>query len=174
MKFEVEQATEILLRTPKTLSTMFEGLSPAWSAGYEDLNNWSVYDVIGHLIHGEETDWMPRAEIILAQGESLEFDEFDRTAMFGETDKATFAEQLDKFATLRRANVEKLLSWRLTEGQLALKGIHPEFGEVTLEQLISTWVVHDLGHIRQIVTWMASKYETNVGPWKAYLSILKK
>ena len=110
MKFEIEQASEILLLTPKTLSTMLEGPSPVWSDGEDDVNNWSPYDVIGHLIHGEETDWIPRAEIILAHGKSREFAAFNRTAMFGETEKASFAELLGKFASIRRTNVEKLLN----------------------------------------------------------------
>ena len=131
------------------------------------------YDVIGHLLHCEETDWIPRAEIILAQGEDRKFVPFDRFAQFEKSRGKTLDDLLTEFAHVRNANIEKLLRWQLTPDQLALQGIHPEFGEVTLTQLISTWVVHDLTHIRQIVTYLATKYSENVGPWKASTSILK-
>ena len=171
--FEVTRSVEILQQTPYTLSRMLEGLSPEWTASVGDKENWSPYDVVGHLIHCEETDWIPRAEIILAQGEDRKFVPFDRFAQFENLRVKTLDDLLTEFAYIRNVNVEKLLRWHLTPDQLALKGIHPEFGEVTLTQLISTWVVHDLTHIRQIVTYLASKYSENVGPWKAYTSILK-
>lgn len=172
MKFELEKATEILRQTPYTLSRMLPGLSPEWTESTGDRGNWSPYDVIGHLIHCEETDWMPRAEIILAQ-DGGEFEPFDRLAQFEKPKEKSLGNLLTEFADLRNAGLEKLGRWQLTPDQLALRGVHPEFGEVTLEQLLATWVVHDLGHIRQIVGYMANKYSHAVGPWKQYLSILK-
>lgn len=171
--FDIAKSVEILQQTPYTLARMLESLSPEWTASTGDIENWSPYDVIGHLIHCEETDWIPRAEVILAQGEDRDFPPFDRFAHFENSRGKSLDDLLTEFAHVRNVNVEKLLRWRLTTDQLDLKGIHPEFGEVTLAQLISTWVVHDLTHIRQIVTYMAAKYSENVGPWKAYTSILQ-
>ena len=173
MKFTLEHAVEILEHAPLTLEAMLRNLSPEWTHSAGDQDNWSPYDVVGHLIHGEETDWMPRAEIILAQGADRTFVPFDRLAQFEKSRGKSLADLLSEFAYLRRNNVEKLTGWKLTPEQLALKGMHPELGEVTLEQLLATWVVHDLNHIKQIVTRMASKFTDEVGPWKQYLSILK-
>ena len=174
MKFDLTGATEILRQTPYTLSRMLEDLSPEWTESKGDAENWSPYDVIGHLIHGEETDWIPRAEIILAQAENRTFEPYDRFAQFKKSNKASLSDLLTEFAHARNTNIEKLGRWQLTPDQLALIGMHPELGEVTLEQLLATWVVHDLNHIRQIVEYMAAQYGDNVGPWKAYLSILNK
>jgi hypothetical protein len=173
MKFNLEMATEILRQTPFTLRRMLEDLSPEWTESSGDKENWAPYDVVGHLIHCEETDWMPRAEIILAQGENKTFEPFDRLAQFERSKGRTLDDLLTEFAHIRNTNIEKLGRWQLTSEQHVLKGVHPELGEVTLEQLLSTWVVHDLTHIRQIVQSMASKYANNVGSWKEYLSILK-
>ena len=151
MKFDLNRATEILLQTPYTLARMLEDLSPEWTESKGDAENWSPYDVIGHLIHGEETDWIPRAEIILAHGENKTFERYDRLAQFERSKGRSLADLLTEFAHARNMNIEKLGRWQLTPEQLALKGIHPELGEVTLEQLLATWVVHDLNHIRQIV-----------------------
>ena len=173
MKFELEKAIEILRQTPYVMARLLEDLSPDWTASMGDENKWSPYDVIGHLIHGEETDWIPRAEIILEQGSDLRFSPYDRLAQFGSSKGKSLSDLLNEFAHLRNANIERLQSFQLNPGHMALKGIHPEFGEVTLKQLLATWVVHDLNHIRQVVTYMANKYSDEVGPWKAYLSILK-
>lgn len=173
MEFQLDKAVEVLRQTPYSLERMLGDLSEEWTVSKGDRDDWSPYDVIGHLIHCEETDWIPRAEIILAQGESRTFEPFDRWAQFERSKGRSLADLLTEFAHLRNLSLEKLLGWQLTPGQLELKGVHPEFGEVSLSQLVSTWVVHDLGHIRQIVTYMARKYENNVGPWKQYLSILK-
>jgi hypothetical protein len=124
------------------------------------------------LIHGEETDWIPRARIILQQGENRTFVPFDRFAQHERSKGKSLAQLLDEFAELRRENLDTLRSWSLTDTQLDLEGIHPELGRVTLRQLLGTWVVHDLNHIRQITTVMAKRYEEEVGPWKEYLSIL--
>lgn len=172
MKFEVARAVEILSQTPSTIARMLEDLSPEWTESGGDQQNWTPYDVVGHLIHGEETDWIPRAEIILAQGDNRTFVPFDRLAQFERSKSRSLDDLLTEFAQARRANLEKLTRWQLTPEQLALKGLHPELGEVTLEQLLATWVVHDLNHIRQIVTYLAGLYADNVGFWRAYLSIL--
>lgn len=174
MKFELGQGIEILRQTPYTLARMLEDLSPEWTESGGDRETWSPYDVIGHLIHGEETDWIPRAEIILAQGENRTFTPYDRIAQFENSRGKTLNDLLTEFAHTRNTNIKKLAGWQLTPEQLELKGMHPELGEVTLEQLLATWVVHDLNHIRQVVTCMAVKYDNNVGAWKAYLSILNK
>jgi DinB superfamily len=173
MKFEIRKAVEVLRQTPYTLSRMLEGLSEEWTSTSGDPENWGPYDIVGHLIHGEETDWIPRAEIILAQGENLTFVPFDRVAQFERSKGKSLEDLLTEFAYLRNVNLEILVRWQLTPEQLALKGIHPELGEVTLEQLIATWVVHDLNHIDQAARKIALKYAENVGPWTPYLSILQ-
>lgn len=174
MKFETLRAIEILRQTPYTLSRMLDDLSPEWTQSKGDTENWSPYDVIGHLIHGEETDWIPRAEIILEQLNDRGFVAFDRLAQFEKSKGKTLTDLLIEFASARNANLEKLIGWRLTPDQLTLSGTHPELGIVTLEQLLATWVVHDLNHIRQIVIYMAAQYADSVGPWEPYLSILNK
>ena len=172
MKFDLDRAIEILSQTPYTLLRMLDDLSPEWTESSGNPDHWAPYDVIGHLIHGEETDWMPRAEIILAQGDNRTFTPFDRLAQFERSRGRSLNDLLTEFGHLRNANIEKLLRLQITSEQLLLKGDHPELGEVTLEQLMATWAVHDLNHIRQIVTYMAKLYDENVGPWKEYLSIL--
>jgi hypothetical protein len=172
MQFKIEQAVEILAQTPNTLRAMLGKLSEDWTGGGGE-NDWSPYDVIGHLIHGELTDWIPRARIILGQGEDLTFTAFDRFAQFENSKGKTLPELLGEFERLRGENLRELESMNVTEDMLALKGMHPELGEVDLEKLLSTWVVHDLNHIRQIVKFMAEKYADNVGVWKEYLLILQ-
>ncbi|HEY8560075.1 MAG TPA: DinB family protein [Pyrinomonadaceae bacterium] len=173
MKFQLAQAVEILGSTPLVLKSMLGNLSDEWTQSSDDKEDWSPYDVVGHYIHGEEADWIPRAEIILRRGENSTFEPFDRLAMFEKSEGKTLSELLETFAARRRASLEALKSWNLTDAELQLKGVHPELGAVTLEQLIATWVVHDLTHIRQIVAFLAKKYSSNVGAWKEYLSILK-
>ncbi len=173
MEFKIEQAIDVLSQTPRTVKALLGNLSGDWTRSNGNSENWSPFDVIGHYIHGEETDWIPRAEIILAQGENITFEPFDRFAQFEKSKGKTLDELLESFADLRRKNLEKLQRMNLTPEKLKLKGIHPELGEVNLEQLLATWVVHDLTHIRQIVTFLAQKYSQNVGVWREYLSILK-
>jgi hypothetical protein len=172
MNFELAQAIEILSRTPATLNSLLRDLSDPWLVQNEGPDTWSPYDVIGHLIHGEETDWIPRAKIILEHGESRAFEPFDRVAMFEASRGKSIDALLDTFAELRAKNVCELESLNLTSELLDKPGRHPELGVVTLRQLLSTWVVHDLGHIRQVVRVMSKQYRDAVGPWKAYLSIL--
>jgi hypothetical protein len=173
MKFQIEQAVEILSSTPAVLKSLLGNLSGDWTLKNENSEEWSPFDIVGHYIHAEETDWIPRAGIILKQGENPVFEPFDRFAQFERSQGKTLAELLETFAGLRRKSLETLQSWDLSPEQLALKGIHPELGEVDLEQLLATWVVHDLTHIRQISIVLAKKYAENVGVWKEYLSILK-
>lgn len=172
MRFQVGKAVEVLRQTPYTIGRMLDGLSDEWTASSGNRENWGPYDIVGHLIHGEETDWIPRAEIVLAQGENRTFVPFDRVAQFERSKGKTLNDLLTEFAYLRNVNLETLVRWQLTPEQLALKGMHPELGEVTLEQHLASWVVHDLNHISQIARKMSAKYADEVGPWRAYLSIL--
>lgn len=173
MKFQIEQAQEILSKTPETVKSLLENLSEDWTKSEGNKDDWSPFDIVGHYIHAEETDWIPRAEIILRQGENPRFEPFDRYAQFENSQGKTLGELLETFAEARKKSLEILKSWNLTDEHLQLKAIHPELGEINLEQLLSTWVVHDLTHIRQIATNLAKKYAENVGVWKEYLSILK-
>jgi hypothetical protein len=173
MNFDLDQATEILERTPAALASMLNGLSRGWTDSLGDGENWQPYDVIGHLIHGEKTDWIPRARIILSQNDDTTFEPFDRWAQFEDSQGKALTEILEEFAARRADNLNILRTWQLTPEQLDLQGMHPELGRVNLRQLIATWVVHDLTHIRQIATSMAARYREDVGVWKEYLSILK-
>ena len=174
MKFSLDQAVEILSQTPVTLRSLLSGLSAPWINNNEGVQTWSPFDVVGHLIHGERTDWMPRLKIILELGESRPFDPFDRFAQFEASKGKSLSELLETFATLRRQNLAMLKQLNLTSEHFKLKGTHPDFGPVTLGQLLATWVVHDLDHISQIARVMAKQYVDEVGPWVSYLSILKR
>ncbi len=172
MKFDLERSIEVLAVTPATLRALLGDLSVDWTASKGDRDNWEPYDIIGHYIYAEEADWIPRAKVILAQADARTFPPFDRYGQFERSHHESLAERLDEFARVRAENIETLRSWELVDEELELKGVHPEFGEVSLRELIATWVVHDLTHIRQIATVMAKRYDQAVGPWKAYLSIL--
>ena len=172
MKYNVSKALEILEQTPKTLNSFLGKLSEEWIYSNEGEHTWSPFDIIGHLIHGEKTDWIIRLNIILSNSEDKTFEPFDRFAQFENSKGKTLPEILNEFELLRNENLETLKSLNLTEDQLQLKGIHPELGEVTLSQLLASWVTHDLAHISQISRVMAKQYKTEVGPWKAYISIL--
>ena len=174
MEFELAPAIEILKRTPATLNSLLRDLPQPWLVQNEGPETWSPYDVIGHLVHGEETDWIPRAKIILEHGETRAFEPFDRVAMFEESEGKSITELLDTFAQLRAENLRELQALNLTSDLLNKRGRHPELGVVTLRQLLSTWVVHDLGHVRQVVRAMSKQYRDAVGPWRAYLSILEE
>ncbi|MEO5947320.1 MAG: DinB family protein [Chitinophagaceae bacterium] len=173
MTFTLERSIEILERTPDVLIAMLQNISPEWTSKNEGEQTWSVYDIIGHLIHGERTDWIPRAEIILSEKHDKKFEHFDRQAQFEDSNGKSLTQLLDEFKTLRKKNIEYLRSKELTAKNLEQKGVHPTFGEVTLSQLISTWVVHDLNHISQISRVMAKQYKAEVGPWIEYLRILQ-
>ena len=172
MEFDLDQGTAVLTRTPAVLSALLSGLSPEWAEATEGPDTWSPYVVVGHLIHGERTDWIPRAQIILAQGASVRFTPYDRFAQFHESEGKRLEELLDEFATLRAANLATLRGWRLDDAKLSLPGEHPAFGAVTLRQLLATWVAHDPGHLVQIARVMAKQYRGAVGPWHAYLSVM--
>ena len=173
MNFSLDQSIEILERTPIVLSLMLDGISDEWTTNNEGQETWSVYDVIGHLIHGEKTDWIIRAELILSDNSNKKFIPFDRFAQFEESKGKTLKQLLDEFKLLREENITKLLSMKIAAEDLQKKGIHPAFGEVTLTQLLSTWVVHDLDHIVQISRVMAKQYKEAVGPWTEYLKVLR-
>ncbi|MEM1179476.1 MAG: DinB family protein [Acidobacteriota bacterium] len=172
--FDLGEALEILRRTPATLDALLRGLGPGWHAVNEGPGTWSADDVVGHLIVGEETDWIPRARHILDGRGATPFKPFDRFAQDKLFEGWTLTRKLDRFAELRRENLEVLRGWRLSEAQLDLPGLHPALGAVTLRQLLATWTVHDLGHIGQISRVMAKRYGADAGPWREYLTVLSK
>jgi DinB superfamily len=174
MTFDLPETLDLLERTPTVVSALLRGTSASWYDINEGPDTWSAFEVVGHLIHADETDWMPRARIILEHGESRPFEPFDRFAQLTRFAGWPLDQLLDKFAELREANLETVRSWRLTEAQLALPGRHPELGAVTLGQLLATWAVHDLNHIAQIARVMAKRYTQEVGVWREYLSILNR
>jgi uncharacterized damage-inducible protein DinB len=174
MEYQLEEAKSVLQRTPATLNSLLRDLPDDWIVYNEGPDTWSPFDVVGHLIHGEETDWIPRARIILADGENSSFVPFDRFAMFEKSRGKSLGELLETFERLRAANLRELDQMNLTPELLSTRGKHPELGIVTLSELLSTWVVHDLGHIAQIVRVMSKQYGDAVGPWRAYLSILSR
>jgi DinB superfamily len=171
--FVVDEAVAILSRTPATLDALLRGLPDGWIAAHEGAETWSPFDVIGHLIHGERTDWIPRARLILEHGEARAFDTFDRFAQFEASQGRTLTSLLDEFATLRQDNLRELATLGLTRADLGRRGRHPELGIVTLGQLLATWVAHDLDHVVQISRVMARQYTDEVGPWRAYLRVLQ-
>jgi len=169
----LDDVVAILDRTPASLRTLLDGLPEIWVRATEGDSTWSPYDVVGHLIHGERTDWIPRARHILT-GEAGVFKPFDRTSQFSDSRGKSLSELLSTFADLRRDNVGVLVGMKLTGNDLVRRGLHPELGEVTLGELLATWVVHDLDHIAQVVRTMAKVYTKSTGPWSAYLSILQE
>jgi len=170
--FDLDASIAMLERIPASLSALLNGLPDTWVFATEGAGSWSPYDVIGHLIHGERTDWISRARHILA-GETRPFAEFDRNTQFAESKNKSLGELLLTFAELRHQNIATLRGLNLTEADLERKGLHPELGDVTLRQLLATWVVHDLDHVGQIARTMAKAYGDATGPWSAYLSILR-
>lgn len=173
MTFDLTAGPEILRRTPAVVAGLVRDLPETWTHRNEGEGTWSVFDVLGHLIHGEETDWIPRARVILNHGPSRAFEAFDRFAQFEEAKGKTLAQLLDEFAAARARSLAQLTELRLTPADMARTGKHPDLGEVTLGQLLSTWVAHDLDHIAQIARVMAKSHGEDVGPWKAYLRVLK-
>lgn len=174
MEFDLEESIAVLERTPSVLRRLLEGLPEEWTHGDEGPETWSPFDVVGHLIDGEETDWMPRARIILARGDDPRFEPYDRFRHLRLNQGKTLGELLDRFEELRARNLDDLRGLELTRDELALTGEHPEFGTVTLEQLLAAWVVHDLGHLTQVARVMAKRYRDAVGPWDAYMSVLHR
>jgi hypothetical protein len=173
MNFNLNKSTEILQRTPFVLETMLKNVSEEWIMQNEGKETWSPFDVVGHLIHGEKTDWIPRLELILSTRRIKKFEPFDRFAQFEQSKGKTMYQLLAEFKKLRKKNIWTLTSKNLTEADLKKMGVHPAFGNVTVKELLSTWVVHDLNHLAQIARVMAKQYKNETGPWEEYLPILK-
>lgn len=172
MTFDLDQSIAVLQRSPATLRALLEGVGAPWVRGTEGPDTFSPFDVVGHLIDGEETDWIPRARIILAQGPDLRFEPYDRFRHRTRNAGASLESLLTEFARLRAANLELLRSWKLGARELDLPGGHPSLGPVTLRQLLAAWVVHDLGHVAQVARVMAKQYRDEVGPWVSFLPVL--
>jgi DinB superfamily len=172
VKYTVEQAIEILERTPAVLNALLAGLSDDWVMNNEGPETFSPYDVIGHLIHGEKTDWTARAKMILEFGNTKTFERWNRVAMYEESKDKSLQQLLTEFAAIRKENIIWFTSLQLTETDLDKKGMHPVLGDVTLRHLLSTWVVHDLTHIAQIIRVMAKQYKDEMGPWPEFFRIL--
>ncbi len=172
--FDLPLALEVLERTPAAFRSLLGGMSPEWTDANEGPETFSPFDNLGHLIHGERTDWMARARIILAQGANRRFEPYDRFAQIRESRCKTLAALLDEFAALRAGNLTTLRGWQLSDRELALEGEHPALGTVTLRQVLATWTAHDLGHLAQTARVMAKQYRDAVGPWRAYLPILDR
>lgn len=172
MRFDLDRSIEVLSRTPASITALLDGLEDSWTRNNEGSDTFSPFDVVGHLIDGEETDWIPRAKIILARGERPTFEPYDRFRHRERNKGRSLASLLDEFERLRGDNIELLRSWNLSEGDLDLTASHPSLGTVTLSQLLAAWVVHDLGHIAQISRVMAKQYRDEVGPWVPFLPVL--
>lgn len=172
MDFDLAFSIRLLGRTPGTLRALLDDLPDPWTRAVEGPGTFSSFDVVGHLIDGEETDWIPRARIILAQGPNLCFEPYDRFRHRIRNVGRTLASLLTEFTQLRAANLGLLHSWHLTPASLALPGIHPTLGRVTLAELLAAWVVHDLGHLAQVARVMAKQYRGVVGPWEPFLPVL--
>ena len=172
MEFRLSDTIKLLSATPGVLKTYLSSLPSDWLMLNEGGESWSPYDIVGHLIHGEKTDWIPRLKIILSDNPNKTFEPFDRFAQMNMDNKISIVKLLEEFEILRRTNIEYLESLQLNDDQLAMTGNHPEFGTVSLQELLASWVVHDLGHISQISRVLVRQMHTSVGPWKAYLTIL--
>jgi hypothetical protein len=172
LSVDVFQASDLLQRTPVVLTAVLYDLPERLLTSNEGDGTWSPFDVLGHLIHGEKTDWIPRTRMILEHGESRPFDPFDREAMFQSSKGKSIDSLLKEFSDLRKENLLKLQEMNLTSEDLGRKGTHPALGTVTLGQLLATWVVHDLDHTAQILRVISKQHDSLVGPWKEYLRIL--
>lgn len=174
MQFDLAKSVQVLERTPLVLKQLLHGLDAGWLYENEGGESWSPYTVIGHLVHGEKTDWIIRAKIITGDQPAKNFQPFDRFAQLNEDPNKTIDELLCEFEQLRKEGLTDLTKMKIDANKLAMKGIHPEFGEVTLEQLLATWVTHDLGHIAQIARVMAKQYKEAIGPWTKYVTVVNK
>lgn len=172
MEFQFDAALPVLRRTPTVLSALLLDLPGPWIGAAEGSGTWSPFDVVGHLIHADRTNWMPRIEHLLTHGDAVPFPAFDREAMFAASKGLPLSQLLDTFCRLRTENLNRLTALGLTDADLTRRGRHPEFGVVTLGQQLATWVAHDLNHLGQVVRVMARQYSAAVGPWRANLSIL--
>ena len=172
-EFSLAEATAVLTRTPTILNTLLRGLPSVWVRCNEGKESWNAFDIVGHLIVGERTDWMPRVRIVLENGEARPFDPFDRFEQLKERQEKSMEQLLDDFARLRTENLAALRALNLQPGDLTRRGRHPALGVVTLSELLATWVVHDLTHMHQLSRVMAHQYRDAVGPWSAYLGVLQ-
>jgi hypothetical protein len=172
-EFSLEDAIAVLTRTPATLNALLRGLPNVWVRCNEGIETWSAFDIVGHLIAGELTDWLPRVRLILANGEATPFAPFDRFAQLKENQDKPLEELLDDFATLRKESLIALRALNLQQADMTRRGRHPALGPVTLSELLATWVVHDLTHLHQLSRVMAHQYRDAVGPWNAYLGVLQ-
>ena len=170
--FVLREAQVLLARSPASLDALLRGLPEPWTNAHEGGSTWSAFDVIGHLCHGERTDWMPRVRHLMAYGDSLAFERFDRFSQFAAPGPETLASRLDDFAALRAASLRELAALALTDADLDRAGLHPDLGPVTLRQLIATWVTHDLDHLMQVARVLGRQYGDEVGPWRAYLRVV--
>ena len=173
MEQNLELSLALLARTPASLNALLRDLPDAWTHRNEGADSWTVFDVLGHLIHGEYTNWLPRARTILDYGESRPFGRFDRFAQFRESQGKQLSGLLDQFARVRAENVDQVRAMNLTPGDLEKRGRHPVLGVVTLSELLSTWVAHDLTHLHQIARIMAFQYREAVGPWSKFLGVMQ-
>ncbi len=173
MTYSLNEAFAVLERTPAVLNALLRDLPESWTSVNEGLATWSAFDILGHLIHGERTDWIPRIQRMLEEGESKAFEPFDRLAQEHESVGKSVSDLLDEFATARRASLDQFRSLGLTEPDLDRRGLHPSLGTVTMRNLLATWVAHDLGHIAQKSRVMAKRYADDIGPWVAYLPIVR-
>lgn len=174
MKFSIEKSIEILERTPSVLESMLTGLSEDWIHQNEGGDSWNAFDIVGHLIHGEKTDWIPRMEIMLSERENKTFAPFNRFAQLNDSIGKTLPQLLVEFKALRKTNITRLKNAKLNHDLLSREGMHPALGKVNLQQLLATWTVHDLGHIAQIARVMAKHYRDETGVWQEYLPVLHK
>jgi DinB superfamily len=171
-RFNLDETIAVLTRTPAALDALLRGLPDSWVLANEGNDSWSAFDIVGHLIVGEHTDWMPRARIILENGEARPFDPFDRFAQAKESEGKSLEQLLDEFARLRNENLDALKALNLQAQDLTRRGTHPRLGTVTLSQLLATWAAHDLTHLHQLSRVLAYQYREAVGPWSAYLGVL--
>jgi hypothetical protein len=172
MRFELASSLDILRRTPATLRALLEGAGDGWARSNEGPDTFSPFDVVGHLIDGEETDWMPRARLILSRDPEATFTPYDRFRHYQRNRGRSLPSLLDELARLRAGNLEALAAWNLGDAELDLRAVHPSLGAVTLRQLLATWVAHNLGHVAQVARVMAKQYRDEVGPWVEYLPVL--
>ena len=172
MGFDLQQTIALLSRTPSALNALLRDLPQTWTLCNEGGKTWSTFDIVCHLIHGERTDWMPRARMILQHGESRAFDPFDRLAQERESQGKSLGELLEEFERLRSENLDTLRAMNLQPQDFDRRGRHPSLGVVTLSQLLATWAVHDMTHFHQLSRVMAYQYREVVGPWSAYLGVL--
>jgi len=172
-EFSLDNTLAVLTRTPATLDVLLRGMPESWVLRNEGQDSWSAFDIVGHLIFGERTDWIPRARMILEKGETRPFDPFDRFAQIKESQGKSLDQLLDEFARVRNESLSALQALTLQPEDLARRGLHPALGVVTLSQLLSTWAVHDLTHLHQLSRVMAHQYRDAVGPWSAFLGVLR-